>query len=153
MSFPAFWTADSGTLESRWAERVSSFIKFSNNILDNLDTAVQDHSGVVLSLSERSSDPPSGTDGSTPNHFGHLFASFWTPLCRMPYGVALSLRERYSDPPSDTDGTTAKPFWTSWTIFLVPVLTFNFSRFSRFPLPRSGLSPFWTPVRLILDSP
>ena len=35
-------------------------------------------SGVALSLCERCSEPPSGTDDATPNHFGHLLPSFWT---------------------------------------------------------------------------
>ena len=70
-------------------------------------------------------------------------------------GVALSLRGRYPDPPSCTDGTTPNPFWTFSTIFLVPVFTFNFSRFqlSTFNSRKAGfthfghLSPsFWTPI-------
>jgi hypothetical protein len=47
---------------------------YNKTILDNLDTIVQNCSGVALSLCERRSDPPSGTDGTTTK-------PFWTLAC------------------------------------------------------------------------
>jgi len=62
------------TLEGRWAQRVSNFIRFSNNILDNLDTIVQNRSGVALSLRERNLSHP------RPTRTALHQTPFWTPV-------------------------------------------------------------------------
>ena len=102
--------------------------------MDIMDAIVQNCSGVALSLCERTFVPfrPVWT-ALQQNHFGQSGQSCAEPLNHFSHEDAKAQSFLLF-----TRHHSATSFWTSWAIFLVPVLTFNLSSFSRFQLPQSG---------------